>query len=97
MFEKRKEVTVRDQPPEAVEPQVLEKTVYVEDKRPRFMLGLVLGVLLLAGGVALFANQAGSYRTAGAKVDHTIASAEDTTQQATHDAAKNVEQNTRSE
>ena len=97
MFQKRKEVPVTTQPAESVEPQVLEKTVYVEDKRPRFMLGLVLGILLLAGGVALFANQAGSYRSAGAKVDHSIASAEDTTQQATHDAAQNVEQKTRSE
>jgi len=97
MFEKRKEVTVRDQPPEAVEPQVVEKTVYVEDRRPRFLLGLILGVLILASGVAFFANQKGSYRSAGASVDRSIANAEDKAQTATHDAARNVEQNTRSE
>jgi hypothetical protein len=94
MFEKRKEVVVRDQPANAVEPQVVEKTVYVEDKRPRFMLGLVIGILLLAGGVALFAQHEGSYTSAGARVDHSLTSAQADARGATHDAAQAVEQQT---
>jgi hypothetical protein len=81
MFAKRKEVIVRDQPDLAVEPQVTERTTYVEDHRPRFLLGLILGVGLLAGGVATFAHQQGSYAIVGASLDRSLG-------RATHDTAK---------
>jgi hypothetical protein len=87
---KRKEVVVRDQPALAVEPEVVERTVFVEDKRPRFLLGLVLGAVLLAGGVAVFANHEGSYQTAGANADQALAQAQQTTESVTSDATTKI-------
>jgi IS30 family transposase len=53
--------------------------------------GLVVGVLLAAGGMAILANQQGSYQSAGAVVDQKVASAEQTarsTAEEAGDAAK---------
>ena len=87
MFTNRKEVVVRDQPDLAVEPQVTERTTYVEDRRPRFLLGLILGAGLLAGGVAAFAHQQGSYEIAGASLDRSLGQARHITANASADAA----------
>lgn len=72
MFNKQKEADVRDLPPRAVEPEIVERTVYVEDRSPRFVLGLILGAVLLAGGVTLFANEEGSYQSAGVAADEAV-------------------------
>ncbi len=53
--------------------------------------GLVVGVLLAAGGMAILANQQGSYQSAGAVVDQKVANAEQTarsTAEEAGDAAK---------
>ena len=95
MFSKRKEIEVRDQPPESVEPEVVERKVYVEEKhRPRFLLGLILGALLVAGGIAVFAHNEGSYQTAGASVDQGLNVAGDNAQTAANDVARKVEEQT---
>jgi hypothetical protein len=75
----RKEIEVREQPPESVEPDVVERRIYIEERRrPRFLLGLITGALLVASGIALFAGAEGSYRSAGAKMDQNISVAADT-------------------
>jgi hypothetical protein len=95
MFTKRKEIEVRDQPPESVEPEVVERRVYVEEKRrPRFLLGLVLGALLVAGAIAMFAHNEGSYQTAGANVDQSLNVAAENAKSATNDVAREVEART---
>ncbi len=53
--------------------------------------GLVVGILLTAGGLTLLANQQGSYQSAGAVVDEKVDSAERTarsTAEEAGDAAK---------
>ena len=95
MFTKRKEIEVRDQPPESVEPEVVERKVYVEEKRrPRFLLGLILGALLVAGGIAMFAHNEGSYQTAGASIDQNLNVAADNAKTTTNDVAQKVQAQT---
>lgn len=67
----------REQPFGAVEPETVERTIYVEDRRPRFVLGLIVGAVLLAGGVALLADEDGSYQTAGQTATEMAAPAQD--------------------
>ena len=92
MLHPRTQIEIRDQPPESVEPEVVERRVYVEEKRrPRFLLGLIIGALLVAGGIALFAGNEGSYETAGARVDQNLAAADDAAQTATDKTASIAE------
>jgi hypothetical protein len=50
-MEERKIIEVRDQPARSVEPEVVERIVFVRDRRPRFVLGLVVGAAMLAASV----------------------------------------------
>ena len=66
-------------------------------ERPRrkggFGIGLFLGMMLIAGGILLFAYNQGSFQTAGVQADHATAQAQQTLQQTAAqagDAAQNA-------
>ncbi len=50
-MEERRLIEVRDQPARSVEPEVVERIVFVRDRRPRFVLGLIVGAAMLAASV----------------------------------------------
>jgi len=76
MFTKRSKIAVADQTDLSVEPQIAEKTVYIRDRQPRFIWGLLIGAALLAGGGVLLARQEGSFQTAGASLDRGLSHAQ---------------------
>ncbi len=81
--------TVRRDPATDLEP------VYVQKRGgSRFFLGLVLGAALMAGGAALYANEKGSFRTAGASVDRGLTEAEQKSRVATENAGDAIERRT---
>ena len=78
----------------ARDPETGRVTGYVERvERPRkkrgsgMLLGLLLGAMVVAGGVAIFASNQGGYAQAGATVDQELAQAEETGREAAADAS----------
>lgn len=58
--------------------RVVERVV-VERKKGGFGWGMLLGVLIIAGGIIAFAYSQGSFQTAGVQADHVAAQVEDQT------------------
>jgi hypothetical protein len=66
----------------------VERTETVREKRKGggWLFGLILGAILVAGGIAIYANNQGGYEQAGARTDSALAQAETETRQAANDA-----------
>lgn len=77
------------------DPETGRVTGYVEriEEKPRkkggggWLFGLLLGAVLVAGGIAIYANNQGSYQNAGAKVDSQLAQAEVQSRDAAQDTS----------
>ena len=80
------------------DPETGRVTGYVEriEEKPRkkgggaMLFGLLLGALLVAGGVAIYANNQGSYQRAGATIDSQLAQTETQARKAVGDASQAV-------
>ena len=67
----------------------VERTETVHEKKKGgggWLFGLILGAILVAGGIAIYANNQGGYEQAGAQTDNALAQAEVETRQAANDA-----------
>lgn len=75
------------------DPETGRVTGYVErtEERPKksgggWIFGLLLGALLVAGGVAIYANNEGGFQQAGVEADRAVEQAQDQTGQAAEQA-----------
>lgn len=85
--ERRETEVVRD-------PETGRVTSYVEhhvEERPKksgggWLLGLILGALLVVGGIAIYANNQGGFQQAGVEADRAVEQAQTQTGQAAEQA-----------
>lgn len=82
-------------PPSARVERIVERPTIIKKRAGvgTWLGGVVVGGLLVAGGMALMANDKGSYQAAGAAVDQKVSETEQATQRATEsagDAAKDA-------
>jgi len=66
----------------------VERTETVREKKKGggWLFGLILGAILVAGGIAIYATNQGGYEQAGARTDNALAQAESETRQAANEA-----------